>query len=161
MGDAVQPAPKRNGNMGRILLVLLVGIIAAAYYILPEEQVHEESVTAVQSMAPQPRQPLDTGRNAILASNPAAQGVHLVDFWAEWCGPCKIQEPIIARLAQQFSGRLRVSKVDVDSSPDIAQRLGVQGVPTLIIFKDGAEAARFVGVTDENELAQTVANLMR
>jgi thioredoxin 2 len=69
----------------------------------------------------------------------------LVDLWAPWCGPCRVVAPVVEELSRSLAGRLKVVKVDVDRAPQTARRLGVQGVPTLLILKDGQVAARQVG----------------
>ncbi len=69
----------------------------------------------------------------------------LVDFWAEWCQPCKMLEPIVADLATEYGARIKVAKLDVDANPETAGRFGVMSIPTLILFKSGAEAQRLVG----------------
>jgi thioredoxin 1 len=69
----------------------------------------------------------------------------LVDFWATWCAPCRALAPLIERLAEQYQGRAKVLKLDVDKAPDVAQRYGVQSIPTVILFRDGKEQARWVG----------------
>ena len=73
------------------------------------------------------------------------QGLTLVDFWAEWCGPCKALGPAIDQMADEFEGKLRVAKVDVDANPGIPGRFGIRGIPTVILFKDGAQVDMFVG----------------
>ena len=73
-------------------------------------------------------------------------GRALVDFWASWCMPCKMVAPVIEDLAAEYEGSLTVAKVDVDSNNDIAGRYGIMSIPTVILFKDGAEIKRFVGV---------------
>lgn len=69
----------------------------------------------------------------------------LVDFWAEWCGPCKMVAPIVEEIAEEYDGKLRVAKLDVDGNRRTPGTYGVQGIPTLILFKDGQEATRVVG----------------
>ena len=73
------------------------------------------------------------------------EGVTLVDFFATWCGPCKMMAPVVDKLAQEFAGKAKVAKVDVDLNMDIAMRYRVQGVPTFGIFKDGQLVQRIVG----------------
>jgi thioredoxin 1 len=82
-----------------------------------------------------------------------AQGVTLVDFWAEWCGPCRMMGPILDELAGQYEGKLTIGKINVDNEPDLAQMFNVSSIPTLIVIKNGDEAQRFVGVTPKTVLA--------
>ncbi|HKI97359.1 MAG TPA: thioredoxin [bacterium] len=72
-------------------------------------------------------------------------GLTLVDFWAEWCAPCKALSPAIEQLADEFGEKLRVAKVDIDSNPGIPGRFGIRGIPTVILFKDGTQVDMFVG----------------
>ncbi len=81
------------------------------------------------------------------------QGVTLVDFWAEWCGPCKMLAPIIDELTDDYEGRAKIAKIDVDSEGELAQRFSVSSIPSLIVFKDGEETNRFIGVTSKADLA--------
>jgi thioredoxin 1 len=74
-----------------------------------------------------------------------SKGVTLVDFFAEWCGPCKMMAPVVDQLAQEYAGRAKVAKIDVDHNIEIAMRYRVQGVPTFGIFKDGQMVHRIVG----------------
>lgn len=79
-----------------------------------------------------------------------SSGTALIDFWAGWCGPCKMVSPVIDELADEFDGELLVGKIDVDSEMDIAQSFGIMSIPTVIIFKDGREQERLVGVMPKN-----------
>ncbi len=76
----------------------------------------------------------------------------LVDLWAPWCGPCRTVAPAVERSSQQFAGRLKVVKVNVDQAPGVSARLGVQGVPTLLLVRQGRVMARQVGALPENQL---------
>ena len=81
----------------------------------------------------------------------------LVDFWAPWCGPCRMTEPIIEKLAHELSGRLAVAKVNVDENPYVSQRFGVQSIPTMMIVKDGQIVDRWVGAYPESAIRSKVA----
>ena len=76
----------------------------------------------------------------------------LVDFYADWCGPCKMMSPIIEELATELDGKAKVGKINVDENPDIAVEYNVMSIPTLIIFKNGKEEKRLVGLRDKEEL---------
>jgi thioredoxin 1 len=71
----------------------------------------------------------------------------LVDFWAPWCGPCRVIAPILEEVLKELEGKVRIAKVNVDDSPEIASAYGVRGIPTLILFKDGQIKGQMVGVT--------------
>jgi thioredoxin 1 len=81
-----------------------------------------------------------------------SQGVTLVDFWAPWCGPCRMQGPIVDRLAMQVGPRAKVAKLNVDEAPSVAGEYGIQSIPTLMVFKDGQVVNQFIGVHGEGEL---------
>jgi thioredoxin 1 len=83
-------------------------------------------------------------------------GVVLVDFWAEWCGPCRRIAPIVDELAHQFDGRATVGKMNVDENPTVPQRFMVRGIPTLLLFKNGDLKETIVGLKPKEELAQLV-----
>ncbi len=78
----------------------------------------------------------------------------LVDFWASWCGPCRMVGPIVEALADDFEGRAGVGKVNVDEEQDLAQQYGIMSIPTLVIFKNGAVVERVVGARSQGELAE-------
>ena len=84
--------------------------------------------------------------------NVISGGITLVDFWATWCGPCRMQAPVIEELAEKYEGKFKVAKVDVDANPNLAARYGVMSIPTLIVFNNGEETARRVGVQSLNQL---------
>lgn len=80
----------------------------------------------------------------------------LVDFWAEWCPPCRAMTPIVESLAQKFAGQAKVVKLNVDDNPSVTQRFGIKGIPTMIVFKGGKEAERLVGATNEGAIARII-----
>ncbi len=84
------------------------------------------------------------------------EGVTLVDFYADWCGPCRMIGPIVEKLATKFKGTATIAKVNVDNAQDTTGQYGVTSIPTIIIFKNGQEVKRFVGVKDENTLENAI-----
>ena len=80
----------------------------------------------------------------------------LVDFWAQWCGPCKAIAPILDDLAEKYNGKVKVVKLDVDNNPATPPKFGVRGIPTLILFKDGQVQATQVGLISKAELANFI-----
>lgn len=85
-----------------------------------------------------------------------AAGPVLVDFWAPWCGPCRMVAPVVDKVAQAYQGRLKVVKVNTDESPSIAGKYEVSGIPALILFKSGEPVDRIVGYVPEKQLASMV-----
>lgn len=84
----------------------------------------------------------------------------LVDFWAEWCMPCKMLEPTIEELAEEYAGRARVAKMDTDSARSTAMRFGISAIPTLILFNKGEVAKKFVGLQRKTDLAAALDELL-
>jgi thioredoxin 1 len=80
----------------------------------------------------------------------------LVDFWAAWCRPCKMVGPAVEAIAEEFDGKLRVAKMDVDANPATPSGLGIMGIPTLILFKAGTEVTRLVGYRPKEALAEAL-----
>jgi len=83
-------------------------------------------------------------------------GLTLVDFWAEWCMPCKMQTPIMAEIAKTVGDSVTISKLNVDENPNSAVKYGITGIPTSIVFKDGQEVQRFVGVQNKDTLLKAI-----
>jgi thioredoxin 1 len=93
----------------------------------------------------------DFDSNVLNAGKPA-----LVDFWAPWCGPCRIIGPIIEELAPNYQGRAVIAKVNVDDNPEVAQKYGITSIPTLMMFKDGKLVDRAVGAMPKGELQKFI-----
>ena len=84
----------------------------------------------------------------------------LVDFWAEWCGPCKMIAPVLNELAEDYSGKLKICKVDVDANTEIPQKFGIRGIPTLIMFKDGNAESTKVGALSKTQLTDFIQEVL-
>lgn len=80
------------------------------------------------------------------------KGVSLIDFWAEWCGPCRMMGPIIDQVADEFAGKVTVAKVNVDEEGELAMKYQVSSIPTFLVIKDGKVQKKFVGITNKNDL---------
>ena len=85
-----------------------------------------------------------------------SKGVALVDFWATWCGPCKMMAPNVDDIATRYKGRVAVGKVDVDECPSLAERFGIMSIPTLIVFKDGEKKEVLVGYRLTMQIAEVL-----
>lgn len=90
-----------------------------------------------------------------------AKGVALVDFWASWCYPCKMIAPVLEEIAKDYSGKVKVAKVEVDEAGETASRFNVMNIPTLILFKDGKEIERIVGVTSKEDIARKIDKVLK
>ncbi len=84
----------------------------------------------------------------------------LVDFWAEWCGPCKMIAPVLDEIAGEQVGKLKIAKLNVDEAPEIARRFEVMSIPTLILFKDGEPAKRIVGAKGKAQLLEEIGEFL-
>jgi len=80
----------------------------------------------------------------------------LVDFWAEWCAPCRMVAPVVAKIAEDYAGKLKVGKLNVDENPDTPAQYGIQGIPTLILFRSGQVASQMVGFQSEDRLKRSI-----
>jgi len=94
-------------------------------------------------------------------TNAIKDGVTLADFNAPWCAPCRTQEPILEKLADQFKEKASVAAMNVDQNQDVATQLGIRSIPTLIIFKDSEEIERFVGVQSEAVLSEALEKALK
>jgi len=77
----------------------------------------------------------------------------LLDYWAEWCGPCRMIAPVLEEIAKDYAGRLTVAKINIDENPNVPQRYGVRGIPTLMLFKNGEVEATKVGAMSKSQMA--------
>ena len=97
----------------------------------------------------------DTFENEVLKADKAV----LVDFYADWCGPCKMMAPVLDEISDEMAADVKICKINVDDCPDVARSYRVMSIPNMVLFKDGAEAKRFIGVTDKAELVEAVKAL--
>jgi thioredoxin 1 len=89
-----------------------------------------------------------------------AEGAVLVDFWAEWCGPCKQIAPALEELSKEYDGKLTIAKVNIDDNPQTPGKYGVRGIPTLLIFKNGQVAAQKVGAMPKSKLKEWIDSVV-
>lgn len=88
-----------------------------------------------------------------------SQGITLVDFWAPWCSPCKMQVQVLEEVAKNVDGRVNIVKLNIDRDPKIASQFGIQAIPTLILFKNGKEKQRFIGLQSDTTLIDGILEL--
>ncbi|MFC1584935.1 thioredoxin [Fibrobacterota bacterium] len=87
-------------------------------------------------------------------------GVVLVDFWAPWCGPCKMIAPIVEEIAGEYAGKIKVGKLNTDEAPQTAANFGIRSIPTLIIYKDGKPAEQIVGAIPKNQITEKLNSVL-
>lgn len=88
------------------------------------------------------------------------KGITLVDFWAPWCAPCRMQGPVVEKVAEKMAGKAKVGKCNVDQEPGLAQRFGISSIPTLVVFRDGREVDRLIGLQNEKALVNKMNSLI-
>ena len=84
----------------------------------------------------------------------------MVDFWATWCGPCRMIAPIVTQLAEEYDGKVTVAKCDVEEAEDIAMRFGIRNIPTLLFFKEGKNVGKLVGAVSKDKIKQQLDGLL-
>jgi thioredoxin 1 len=89
-----------------------------------------------------------------------APGLVLVDFWAVWCGPCRMVAPVVEELADEYTGRLKVAKLNTDENPDVASQYHIMGIPTLLFFKDGKPVDKIVGAAPKKQFKDKIESLL-
>lgn len=89
-----------------------------------------------------------------------SKGITIVDFWAPWCGPCRIIAPTIEELAKEYEGKIKVGKLNTDENPEIATRYGIMGIPTIMFFKDGQRVDQVVGVVPKSVLKSKIDTIL-
>lgn len=99
---------------------------------------------------------LSMDKSSLTPESLADKGVVLVDFWAPWCNPCRMLAPVLDQLAEEFNGQATIGKVNIDEQEDAAVEFSVASIPTIILFKDGMEVERLVGVRPRQQLAEFI-----
>lgn len=82
----------------------------------------------------------------------------VVDFWAEWCGPCRMIAPSLDQIATEMAGKVKIAKINIDENPNVASKLGIRSIPTLMVFKDGKQAATKVGAASKGDLQKWITS---
>lgn len=89
-------------------------------------------------------------------SDEVKEGVVLVDFYADWCGPCRMMTPVLSKVAKEMTGKAKIAKVDIDAAQQVAAKFQVSSIPTLVLFKEGKEVGRLVGLRDEKSIKEFI-----
>lgn len=90
-----------------------------------------------------------------------AEGLVMVDFWAVWCGPCRIISPVVEELAKEYADKIRVAKLNTDENPDIASKYKIMGIPTIMFFRGGEKIDQVVGAVPKNQLKSKIDTLLK
>jgi thioredoxin 1 len=128
--------------------------------VFSRKQVVEDIESDVREEKPVGGQPLHVGDDSFVDLVLGSSTPALVDFWAPWCGPCRMIAPIVEQLASKYAGRVLVAKVNTDEHVETATKLGIQGIPTLVIFDNGQEVDRVVGFAPSHALEERLDRVL-
>ena len=144
----MEPALTITDKVGTFIVLILSASLRGAQTVTSTDPIHlKGKVKDVGS-------PINITDDNFQSEVVDAQMPVLVDFWATWCGPCRMVAPIVDELAQDYDGRVKVGKVDVDSAQKTASEFGIRSIPTLLIFKDGKVADQIVGAVPKKHLEE-------
>ena len=144
--------------MRRAVALLAVGIAALALTVPPALSASKAACAPARHAGGDwPMYGHDYGNSRfIFLDSETSTGLVLVDFWAEWCGPCRRLAPTVDALASDYDGRATVAKMNVDENPNVPSRFAIRGIPTLLLFKDGQLAETIVGLQSKEDIAATI-----
>lgn len=144
----------KSATVAFVLVGITVLIVLGKTYIFPNQP--SNITPAIVNDENVDEEKLIMNLNVNTFDETIADGITLVDFWAPWCGPCRIQGPILEKVAQSVKDQAHIAKVNVDDVGALAGRFGVRSIPTLILFKNGNEVQRFIGVQNQETLIETI-----